>query len=267
MMQSENSILRLEWNNIYDPETVLQFLKYARVTNFENIKIDPENKQTFVEISFNSRSQDVDHFEIVPGILCYQDRYLKYQINKQIPDLADFPELCHFIEYCDYLKKWIDETKNISVNLEIDMRFHNSEDHIGSIADKLEDLKIFNSIFEDTNKRINVSILVLAAITKKFYNLSAKDDNFKIQYNSNKYLSKISRLNPEKIGDILRNPLETLENYDFEKSDYSNKVLDFDYSNKKFSFLNNSILITPNFDIYRQNLDLKLLSYIIIENL
>jgi len=109
----------------------------------------------------------------------------------------------------------------------------------------------------------NLTILALAGIIKKFYQQTDEPLNI--------YKFEKLNLNNDIAINIIKNPNDKLKNYNIETSNTSiivtSSLLLYTSNFRKilftkFKFLNNTILETSYFDMYRQNLDLKFLSYI-----
>lgn len=265
-MKNENGAIVVNWNDMYDPELVYQFLREIRYTSVNDTHINSENRFTTIEGDYNSSSSaGTGNFTIIPNEVNYEDRIVRFKIIKRITDLTEFPEVDNFLlSHCSYIKDWMDKNpEDKSIELAFKATVSRSDD-LGTITDYLTNVKLTKSIFEGSKRKLELSVLVLAAIIKKFY--KSDDKEFEI-YNLTTDLQKFNS-NNDVILNIMKNPIETLENYDIETSDVNNKVLSchngkFSVNFKKFRFLQNIILITPIFEMYRQNLDLKFLSYLI----
>lgn len=265
-MKNENGAIVVNWNDMYDPELVYQFLREIRYTSVNDTHINSENRFTTIEGDYNSSSSaGTGNFTIIPNEVNYEDRIVRFKIIKRITDLTEFPEVDNFLlSHCSYIKDWMDKNpEDKSIELAFKATVSRSDD-LGTVTDYLTNVKLTKSIFEDSKRKLELSVLVLAAIIKKFY--KSDDKEFEI-YNLTTDLQKFYS-NNDVILNIMKNPIETLENYDIETSDVNNKVLSyhngkFSVNFKKFRFLQNIILITPIFEMYRQNLDLKFLSYLI----
>jgi len=251
---------------IYDPELVYSFLRDMRYTSVNDTHINSENRFTTIEGDYNSTSSaGTGNFVIIPNEAKYEDKTVRFELIKRIADLAEFPEVDNFLStHCSYIKDWMDKNpEDKSIELVFRATVSRTDD-LGTVTDYLTNVKLTKSIFEDSKRKLELSVLVLAAIIKKFY--KSDDKEFEI-YNLTTDLQKFNS-NNDVILNIMKNPIETLENYDIETSDVNNKVLSyhngkFSVNFKKFRFLQNIILITPIFEMYRQNLDLKFLSYLI----
>jgi hypothetical protein len=265
-VKNENGAIVVNWNDMYDPELVYQFLREIRYTSVNDTHINSENRFTTIEGDYNSSSSaGTGNFTIIPNEVNYEDRIVRFKIIKRITDLTEFPEVDNFLlSHCSYIKDWMDKNpEDKSIELAFKATVSRSDD-LGTVTDYLTNVKLTKSIFEDSKRKLELSVLVLAAIIKKFY--KSDDKEFEI-YNLTTDLQKFYS-NNDVILNIMKNPIETLENYDIETSDVNNKVLSchngkFSVNFKKFRFLQNIILITPIFEMYRQNLDLKFLSYLI----
>jgi hypothetical protein len=265
-VKNENGAIVVNWNDMYDPELVYQFLREIRYTSVNDTHINSENRFTTIEGDYNSSSSaGTGNFTIIPNEVNYEDRIVRFKIIKRITDLTEFPEVDNFLlSHCSYIKDWMDKNpEDKSIELAFKATVSRSDD-LGTITDYLTNVKLTKSIFEGSKRKLELSVLVLAAIIKKFY--KSDDKEFEI-YNLTTDLQKFNS-NNDVILNIMKNPIETLENYDIETSDVNNKVLSchngkFSVNFKKFRFLQNIILITPIFEMYRQNLDLKFLSYLI----
>lgn len=265
MTKNENGVIVVNWKDMYDPESIYRFLRDIRFMTINDIHINVENQFTTIDGLYNSSSSNFGSFEIIPKEVYYEDNTAKYKIIKQISDLADFPEVNNFIStHCSYIKEWLDKNQEeILLELKCEIIISRSDD-LGTVTDQLMNIKLAKSIFDDPKKKTDLSILVLAATIKKFYQPDIKE--FEIR-NLTTDLQKINS-NNDVLLEILKNPMKTLENYDIEVNDVNNKILSYHNSNfsvmfKKFKFLENTILTTPFFELYRQNLDLKFLSYVV----
>lgn len=265
MTKNENGVIVVNWKDMYDPESIYRFLRDMRWMTINDIHINVENQFTTIDGLYNSSSSNFGSFEIIPKEVYYEDNTAKYKIIKQISDLADFPEVNNFIStHCSYIKEWLDKNQEeILLELKCEIIISRSDD-LGTVTDQLMNIKLAKSIFDDPKKKTDLSILVLAATIKKFYQPDIKE--FEIR-NLTTDLQKINS-NNDVLLEILKNPMKTLENYDIEVNDVNNKILSYHNSNfsvmfKKFKFLENTILTTPFFELYRQNLDLKFLSYVV----
>ncbi|HOH58529.1 MAG TPA: hypothetical protein PLQ22_00785 [Bacilli bacterium] len=266
MIKDENGAIVVNWNDMYDPELVYSFLRDMRYTSVNDTHINSENRFTTIEGDYNSTSSaGTGNFVIIPNEAKYEDKTVRFELIKRIADLAEFPEVDNFLlSHCSYIKDWMDKNpEDKSIELAFKATVSRSDD-LGTVTDYLTNVKLTKSIFEDSKRKLELSVLVLAAIIKKFY--KSDDKEFEI-YNLTTDLQKFNS-NNDVILNIMKNPIETLENYDIETSDVNNKVLSyhngkFSVNFKKFRFLQNIILITPIFEMYRQNLDLKFLSYLI----
>ena len=266
MIKDENGAIVVNWNDMYDPELVYSFLRDMRYTSVNDTHINSENRFTTIEGDYNSSSSaGTGNFVIIPNEAKYEDKTVRFELIKRIADLAEFPEVDNFLStHCSYIKDWMDKNpEDKSIELVFRATVSRTDD-LGTVTDYLTNVKLTKSIFEDSKRKLELSVLVLAAIIKKFY--KSDDKEFEI-YNLTTDLQKFNS-NNDVILDIMKNPIETLENYDIETSDVNNKVLSyhngkFSVNFKKFRFLQNIILITPIFEMYRQNLDLKFLSYLI----
>ena len=266
MVKDENGAIVVNWNDMYDPESVYRFLRDMRYTSVNDTHINSENRFTTIEGDYNSSSSaGTGNFVIIPNEAKYEDKTVRFELIKRIADLAEFPEVDNFLStHCSYIKDWMDKNpEDKSIELIFRATISRTDD-LGTVTDYLTNVKLTKSIFEDSKRKLELSVLVLAAIIKKFY--KSDDKEFEI-YNLTTDLQKFNS-NNDVILNIMKNPIETLENYDIETSDVNNKVLSyhngkFSVNFKKFRFLQNIILITPIFEMYRQNLDLKFLSYLI----
>lgn len=266
MIKDENGAIVVNWNDMYDPELVYSFLRDMRYTSVNDTHINSENRFTTIEGDYNSSSSaGTGNFVIIPNEAKYEDKTVRFELIKRIADLAEFPEVDNFLStHCSYIKDWMDKNpEDKSIELVFRATVSRTDD-LGTVTDYLTNVKLTKSIFEDSKRKLELSVLVLAAIIKKFY--KADDKEFEI-YNLTTDLQKFNS-NNDVILDIMKNPIETLENYDIESADTNNKVLSYHNSKfsaifKRFKFLQNIILITPIFEMYRQNLDLKFLSYLI----
>ena len=266
MIKDENGAIVVNWNDMYDPELVYSFLRDMRYTSVNDTHINSENRFTTIEGDYNSSSSaGTGNFVIIPNEAKYEDKTVRFELIKRIADLAEFPEVDNFLStHCSYIKDWMDKNpEDKSIELVFRATVSRTDD-LGTVTDYLTNVKLTKSIFEDSKRKLELSVLVLAAIIKKFY--KADDKEFEI-HSLTTHLQKFNS-NNDVILDIMKNPIETLENYDIETSDVNNKVLSyhngkFSVNFKKFRFLQNIILITPIFEMYRQNLDLKFLSYLI----
>lgn len=265
MTKNENGVIVVNWKDMYDPESIYRFLRDMRWMTINDIHINVENQFTTIDGLYNSSSSNSGNFEIIPKEVYYEDNTAKYKIIKQISDLADFPEVNNFIStHCSYIKEWLDKNQEErSLELKCEIKISRSDD-LGTVTDQLMNVKLAKSIFDDPKKKTDLSILVLAATIKRFYQPDIKE--FEIR-NLTTDLQKINS-NNDVLLEILKNPMKTLENYDIEVNDVNNKILSYHNSNfsvmfKKFKFLENTILTTPFFELYRQNLDLKFLSYVV----
>ena len=266
MIKDENGAIVVNWNDMYDPELVYSFLRDMRYTSVNDTHINSENRFTTIEGDYNSTSSaGTGNFVIIPNEAKYEDKTVRFELIKRIADLAEFPEVDNFLlSHCSYIKDWMDKNpEDKSIELVFRATVSRTDD-LGTVTDYLTNVKLTKSIFEDSKRKLELSVLVLAAIIKKFY--KSDDKEFEI-YNLTTDLQKFNS-NNDVILNIMKNPIETLENYDIETSDVNNKVLSyhngkFSVNFKKFRFLQNIILITPIFEMYRQNLDLKFLSYLI----
>ena len=266
MVKDENGAIVVNWNDMYDPELVYSFLRDMRYTSVNDTHINSENRFTTIEGDYNSTSSaGTGNFVIIPNEAKYEDKTVRFELIKRIADLAEFPEVDNFLStHCSYIKDWMDKNpEDKSIELVFRATVSRTDD-LGTVTDYLTNVKLTKSIFEDSKRKLELSVLVLAAIIKKFY--KSDDKEFEI-YNLTTDLQKFNS-NNDVILNIMKNPIETLENYDIETSDVNNKVLSyhngkFSVNFKKFRFLQNIILITPIFEMYRQNLDLKFLSYLI----
>ena len=266
MIKDENGAIVVNWNDMYDPELVYSFLRDMRYTSVNDTHINSENRFTTIEGDYNSSSSaGTGNFVIIPNEAKYEDKTIRFELIKRIADLAEFPEVDNFLStHCSYIKDWMDKNpEDKSIELVFRATVSRTDD-LGTVTDYLTNVKLTKSIFEDSKRKLELSVLVLAAIIKKFY--KSDDKEFEI-YNLTTDLQKFNS-NDDVILNIMKNPIETLENYDIETSDVNNKVLSyhngkFSVNFKKFRFLQNIILITPIFEMYRQNLDLKFLSYLI----
>jgi len=266
MIKYENGTIVVNWNDMYDPELVYQFLRDMRYTSVNDIHINSENRFTTIEGDYNSSSSaGTGNFVIIPNEAKYEDKTVRFELIKRITDLAEFPEVDNFLStHCNYIKDWMDKNPE-DKSIELVFRTIVSRyDDLGTVTDYLTNVKLTKSIFEDPKRKLELSVLVLAAIIKKFY--KADDKEFEI-HSLTTHLQKFNS-NNDVILDIMKNPMETLENYDIESADTNNEVLSRHYSKnfanfKRFKFLQNTILSTPIFEMYQQNLDLKFLSYLI----
>ena len=266
MIKDENGAIVVNWNDMYDPELVYSFLRDMRYTSVNDTHINSENRFTTIEGDYNSTSSaGTGNFVIIPNEAKYEDKTIRFELIKRIADLAEFPEVDNFLStHCSYIKDWMDKNpEDKSIELVFRATVSRTDD-LGTVTDYLTNVKLTKSIFEDSKRKLELSVLVLAAIIKKFY--KSDDKEFEI-CNLTTDLQKFNS-NNDVILNIMKNPIETLENYDIETSDVNNKVLSyhngkFSVNFKKFRFLQNIILITPIFEMYRQNLDLKFLSYLI----
>ncbi len=266
MIKDENGAIVVNWNDMYDPELVYSFLRDMRYTSVNDTHINSENRFTTIEGDYNSSSSaGTGNFVIIPNEAKYEDKTVRFELIKRIADLAEFPEVDNFLStHCSYIKDWMDKNpEDKSIELVFRATVSRTDD-LGTVTDYLTNVKLTKSIFEDSKRKLELSVLVLAAIIKKFY--KADDKEFEI-YNLTTDLQKFNS-NNDVILDIMKNPIETLENYDIESADTNNKVLSYHNSKfsaifKRFKVLQNIILITPIFEMYRQNLDLKFLSYLI----
>ena len=266
MVKDENGAIVVNWNDMYDPELVYSFLRDMRYTSVNDTHINSENRFTTIEGDYNSSSSaGTGNFVIIPNEAKYEDKTVRFELIKRIADLAEFPEVDNFLStHCSYIKDWMDKNpEDKSIELVFRATISRTDD-LGTVTDYLTNVKLTKSIFEDSKRKLELSVLVLAAIIKKFY--KSDDKEFEI-YNLTTDLQKFNS-NNDVILDIMKNPIETLENYDIESADTNNKVLSYHNSKfsaifKRFKFLQNIILITPIFEMYRQNLDLKFLSYLI----
>lgn len=265
MTKNENGVIVVNWKDMYDPESIYRFLRDMRWMTINDIHINVENQFTTIDGLYNSSSSNSGSFEIIPKEVYYEDNTAKYKIIKQISDLTDFPEVNNFIStHCSYIKEWLDKNQEErSLELKCEIKISRSDD-LGTVTDQLMNVKLAKSIFDDPKKKTDLSILVLAATIKRFYQPDIKE--FEIR-NLTTDLQKINS-NNDVLLEILKNPMKTLENYDIEVNDVNNKILSYHNSNfsvmfKKFKFLKNTILTTPFFELYRQNLDLKFLSYVV----
>ena len=266
MIKDENGAIVVNWNDMYDPELVYSFLRDMRYTSVNDTHINSENRFTTIEGDYNSSSSaGTGNFVIIPNEAKYEDKTVRFELIKRIADLAEFPEVDNFLStHCSYIKDWMDKNpEDKSIELVFRATISRTDD-LGTVTDYLTNVKLTKSIFEDSKRKLELSVLVLAAIIKKFY--KSDDKEFEI-YNLTTDLQKFNS-NNDVILDIMKNPIETLENYDIESADTNNKVLSYHNSKfsaifKRFKFLQNIILITPIFEMYRQNLDLKFLSYLI----
>ena len=266
MIKDENGAIVVNWNDMYDPELVYSFLRDMRYTSVNDTHINSENRFTTIEGDYNSSSSaGTGNFVIIPNEAKYEDKTVRFELIKRIADLAEFPEVDNFLStHCSYIKDWMDKNpEDKSIELVFRATVSRTDD-LGTVTDYLTNVKLTKSIFEDSKRKLELSVLVLAAIIKKFY--KSDDKEFEI-YNLTTDLQKFNS-NNDVILDIMKNPIETLENYDIESADTNNKVLSYHNSKfsaifKRFKFLQNIILITPIFEMYRQNLDLKFLSYLI----
>jgi len=266
MIKDENGAIVVNWNDMYDPELVYSFLRDMRYTSVNDTHINSENRFTTIECDYNSSSSaGTGNFVIIPNEAKYEDKTVRFELIKRIADLAEFPEVDNFLlSHCSYIKDWMDKNpEDKSIELVFRATVSRTDD-LGTVTDYLTNVKLTKSIFEDSKRKLELSVLVLAAIIKKFY--KSDDKEFEI-YNLTTDLQKFNS-NNDVILNIMKNPIETLENYDIETSDVNNKVLSYHNGKfsaifKKFRFLQNIILITPIFEMYRQNLDLKFLSYLI----
>ena len=266
MIKDENGAIVVNWNDMYDPELVYSFLRDMRYTSVNDTHINSENRFTTIEGDYNSSSSaGTGNFVIIPNEAKYEDKTIRFELIKRIADLAEFPEVDNFLlSHCSYIKDWMDKNpEDKSIELVFRATVSRTDD-LGTVTDYLTNVKLTKSIFEDSKRKLELSVLVLAAIIKKFY--KSDDKEFEI-YNLTTDLQKFNS-NNDVILDIMKNPIETLENYDIESADTNNKVLSYHNSKfsaifKRFKFLQNIILITPIFEMYRQNLDLKFLSYLI----
>jgi hypothetical protein len=266
MTKNEKGVIVVNWKDMYDPESIYRFLRDMRWMTINDIHINVENQFTTIDGLYNSSlSPNSGNFEIIPKEVYYEDNTAKYKIIKQISDLADFPEVNNFIStHCSYIKEWLDKNQEErSLELKCEIKISRSDD-LGTVTDQLMNVKLAKSIFDDPKKKTDLSILVLAATIKRFYQPDIKE--FEIR-NLTTDLQKINS-NNDVLLEILKNPMKTLENYDIEVNDVNNKILSYHNSNfsvmfKKFKFLKNTILTTPFFELYRQNLDLKFLSYVV----
>ena len=266
MIKDENGAIVVNWNDMYDPELVYSFLRDMRYTSVNDTHINSENRFTTIEGDYNSSSSaGTGNFVIIPNEAKYEDKTVRFELIKRIADLAEFPEVDNFLStHCSYIKDWMDKNpEDKSIELVFRATVSRTDD-LGTVTDYLTNVKLTKSIFEDSKRKLELSVLVLAAIIKKFY--KADDKEFEI-HSLTTHLQKFNS-NNDVILDIMKNPIETLENYDIESADTNNKVLSyhngkFSVNFKKFRFLQNIILITPIFEMYRQNLDLKFLSYLI----
>ena len=266
MIKDENGAIVVNWNDMYDPELVYSFLRDMRYTSVNDTHINSENRFTTIEGDYNSSSSaGTGNFVIIPNEAKYEDKTVRFELIKRIADLAEFPEVDNFLStHCSYIKDWMDKNpEDKSIELVFRATVSRTDD-LGTVTDYLTNVKLTKSIFEDSKRKLELSVLVLAAIIKKFY--KADDKEFEI-YNLTTDLQKFNS-NDDVILNIMKNPIETLENYDIESADTNNKVLSYHNSKfsaifKRFKFLQNIILITPIFEMYRQNLDLKFLSYLI----
>ena len=266
MVKDENGAIVVNWNDMYDPELVYSFLRDMRYTSVNDTHINSENRFTTIEGDYNSSSSaGTGNFVIIPNEAKYEDKTVRFELIKRIADLAEFPEVDNFLStHCSYIKDWMDKNpEDKSIELVFRATISRTDD-LGTVTDYLTNVKLTKSIFEDSKRKLELSVLVLAAIIKKFY--KSDDKEFEI-YNLTTDLQKFNS-NNDVILNIMKNPIETLENYDIESADTNNKVLSYHNSKfsatfKRFKFLQNIILITPIFEMYRQNLDLKFLSYLI----
>jgi len=266
MIKDENGAIVVNWNDMYDPELVYSFLRDMRYTSVNDTHINSENRFTTIEGDYNSSSSaGTGNFVIIPNEAKYEDKTVRFELIKRIADLAEFPEVDNFLStHCSYIKDWMDKNpEDKSIELVFRATISRTDD-LGTVTDYLTNVKLTKSIFEDSKRKLELSVLVLAAIIKKFY--KSDDKEFEI-YNLTTDLQKFNS-NDDVILNIMKNPIETLENYDIESADTNNKVLSYHNSKfsaifKRFKFLQNIILITPIFEMYRQNLDLKFLSYLI----
>jgi hypothetical protein len=266
MTKDENGAIVVNWNDMYDPELIYSFLRDMRWTTIIDTHINFENRFTTIDAIYDStRASGEGNFTIIPNEAYYEDRTVRFEIKKQISDLTEFPDVYNFIStHCTYINDWIvANPQECDIELVFKAIVSRSDD-LGTVTDYLTNVKLTKSIFNDPKRKVELSVLVLAAITKKFYQPDEKI--FEI-HNLTTDLQKFNS-NNDVISDILKNPIKTLENYDIESNDPNNNVLSYHRSGfaatfKRFKFLKNMILSTPIFEIYRQNLDLKFLSYLI----
>jgi hypothetical protein len=264
MKKDENGAIVVNWKDMYDPELVYRFLQDMRWTTVNDTFINSENCFTTIDSIDSTILSETGKFTIIPNEVYYENKIIKFEIVKKISDLIEFPEVDNFLStQCSYIKDWIVANPQESeIELVFKVPILRSDD-LGTVTDNLIDVKLTKSIFEDPKRKVELSVLVLAAIIKKFY--QPDDKVFEI-HNLTTDLQKFHS-NNDVILDIMKNPMKILETYDIERDDPNNKILSYHRSNfsvifKKFKFLQNTILETTIFEIYRQNLDLKFLSYL-----
>jgi len=259
-MPEEIRSITISWNDIYNPEKSYNLLKELKWSTICNTNIDQENRETIIDIIYDTSnySNSQKSFEIIPNEVIYKDKCLIYKISKKISILNHSDALNFILNNCSYIKDWIEacpEQTSFDIFYDITTSGSNS---LGTIVDKLADLNYFKSVIKNP---LNLEILALAGTIKKFYQQT--DEPFDIH--DVRKLTKID-IFKDTIIDVMRNPKDKLENYNMEKT---SDVIIYSHSSgfrgivfNTFNFLDNTILETPYFEMYSQNLDLKFLSSI-----
>lgn len=264
-MTKESIIKTFYWKDVFEPEKIHQLLHDIKWSTIHNTETDNVNKQTIIYTTYNSSSSSgLGDFELIPSDnqhqdnIHYLDRTLIYSLIRTIK-LSDFPEVCHFIiNYCPHMKTWY-ESKDHIMKVHYKIKISRTDD-IGIITDYITDFKNVRSIF--SNNDLQLSIVVLAAFMKSFYDINC--ENFQIQDIS---LLKNIKRDKDALINVLENPTKVLNTYKIEENDSCNCVVarssNRNYSFKKFKFFGTDFFETPFFEMYEQNFDLKYLACIV----
>jgi hypothetical protein len=247
---NENNVIIFNWDNQFVPEEVKEFLRKLEYKQVVKVEVQETQQESIIYFSSSYQSgNDQRLYIIIPDKVFVKDKLLLYA-RKELVKLSE--------EFKDFLKNNINYLYLFINNLNLDFLEIAcgleivAYDSVGEITDKLKK-------FEKVQDYLNTDILVLAALSKKFYlgkNDSEFDKPFKIDVTS-KYLKGIDSISNLDITKILKEIefIDCLDTYNNEN------IIGLNQNFRTLKFLNNDILTVPNFDLFKRNLDLRILDF------
>ena len=242
----------VKWNELSDADTVNNIIDSLQHCDIFEVNCDPDFHQTTVTGFENYLKFELKQsFELVPNqVTINPDKSLTFFLNKFFT-LSEFPQVLNFCKnHCSYIYDYIQDQniQFVEISVEKDITHINS---LHSISIKLQDFNLLkNYINEGENSKL--SAIVFGALIKNFYQLNPTP--FKIK--STESLAKIKQFY-EYIDTLFNTRSNIVKKYEM--------TLDLDgciINGNTFEYLNNPIITIDKPQLYDQNMDIKLLSYI-----
>jgi hypothetical protein len=249
----------INWHELYDPVYLKNILNQLHNMNVQEVQIDNESEFSLIEGQDKYVSVYSSSFILIPNKVSITNKKTLNYIDVEIINLSNYPHILSFIkQHAQFIDDFIQDQNIKTVEISYSENISNyDKEHLHEILNALQNVK--NWLHKSNNEELTP--LVLAALMKKFYR---QEDVETFKFKMSSVLSRI-KTNIVFVNSLLNKNIDILKKYSINYN--ADQCVEIGPTSTEFGFISNKMFKTPYFEMYRQNLDLKFLSYISLETL